>query len=131
MTCKECIHYYACSAKGGLFNEKDESKEMLCNHFKPKSRFVELPCEVGQTVYKIVCYTNLKAPYPIPVKIVGFHLGKFPDLRGNRRKEYLIGYDDITHSLVHLDIAQIGKTVFVGENAKEEAENALKEREKE
>lgn len=39
-TCKECIHYFACSAGGGLFNEKDESKEMLCNHFKNKADVV-------------------------------------------------------------------------------------------
>lgn len=36
MTCKECAHYYACSANGGLFNEKDETKEMLCRHFDVK-----------------------------------------------------------------------------------------------
>ena len=42
MTCKDCIHYDACSAKGGLFNEKDESKEMLCNHFKNKADYVEV-----------------------------------------------------------------------------------------
>lgn len=35
-TCKDCLHYYACSAKGGLFNEKDESKEMLCGQFQDK-----------------------------------------------------------------------------------------------
>lgn len=41
-TCKDCIHYFACSAKGGLFNEKDETKEMLCRHFKNKADFVEV-----------------------------------------------------------------------------------------
>lgn len=38
-TCKECIHYFTCSAGGGLFNEKDESQKMLCNHFKNKTDF--------------------------------------------------------------------------------------------
>lgn len=37
MTCVNCIHYLACSAKGGLFNEKDYSKKMLCRFFKNKS----------------------------------------------------------------------------------------------
>lgn len=41
-TCKDCIHYFACSANGGLFNDKDETKEMLCNHFKNKVDFVEV-----------------------------------------------------------------------------------------
>ena len=26
--------------------------ESVCEYFKPKSRFVELPCEVGQTVWR-------------------------------------------------------------------------------
>lgn len=42
MTCKDCIHYFACSANGGLFNEKDETKEMRCGHFKNKADFVEV-----------------------------------------------------------------------------------------
>lgn len=41
-TCKDCIHYYACSAKGGCFNTKDETKEMLCGHFKDKNNFKEV-----------------------------------------------------------------------------------------
>lgn len=52
MTCKNCIHYNACSAKGGLFNEKDENKEMLCRHFQDKSWFVKIPVRFGDLVWK-------------------------------------------------------------------------------
>lgn len=120
MTCKDCIHYYACSAGGGLFNEKDESKEMRCGHFKDKSRYIELPCKVGDTVYTVV----FGAKHINSAKVVGFHLGKFPTLRGQARKEYLVCYTD--YCLRHIDITQIGKTAFF---TREEAEKALKERE--
>lgn len=37
MTCKDCVHYEVCvSSDNEPFDE--------CNHFKPKSRIVELPC---------------------------------------------------------------------------------------
>lgn len=41
-TCVNCIHYLACSAKGGLFNEKDITKEMRCLFFKNKADVVEV-----------------------------------------------------------------------------------------
>lgn len=45
MTCKECIHYSMCSAKGeDKYNEN-------CNYFQSKSKFIETPCNVGDTVY--------------------------------------------------------------------------------
>lgn len=48
MRCSDCVHYEVCKHKdykeiGVLFTEK-------CDYFKPKSRFVELPCEVGDFV---------------------------------------------------------------------------------
>ncbi len=53
MTCKDCVHYEVCGTKH--FKEVNENSypkiQYNCAHFKPKSRFVELPCEVGQTVY--------------------------------------------------------------------------------
>ncbi len=54
MNCKDCISYFACSAKGGLFNGKDETKEMRCGHFKDKSKMIEIPCNYGDTVYSII-----------------------------------------------------------------------------
>jgi len=47
MTCKDCYHYKAC------LDMSDTDWEHTCNHFKDKSRIVELPCKVGQTVYEI------------------------------------------------------------------------------
>lgn len=79
------------------------------------------PCKVGDTVYEILP----KAGYIRVVNVVGFHLGKFPTLRGHKRKEYFVGYLD--QYLLHIRIDDIGKTVFL---SRELAEKALAEREK-
>lgn len=75
------------------------------------------PCKVGDTVYEVFP----KVKHIRSAKVVGFHLGKFLNLRGQKRKEYLICYSD--YSLTHIAIDKFGKTVFL---TKEEAENALK-----
>ena len=52
MTCKDCVHYEVCKygeyRSNGLYCTGEK-----CKQFKPKSRFVELPCEVGQEFYWI------------------------------------------------------------------------------
>ena len=75
------------------------------------------PCKVGDVVYEALP----KVGHIRSNKVVGFHLGKFPDVRGHKRKEYLICYSD--YSLTHIDIGKLGKTIFL---TKEEAEQALK-----
>ena len=58
MNCKDCLFYDFCND----YNEYPEyvqhceqttGKEFKCSHFKDKSRFVELPCKVGDTVYLV------------------------------------------------------------------------------
>jgi hypothetical protein len=55
MTCKDCVHYEVCKEQDAMLGENtiDEivGVESVCEFFKPKSRFVELPCEVGQKVW--------------------------------------------------------------------------------
>ena len=45
MTCKDCIHYDVCG-----FNEYINFNE-ICSNFKDKSRIIESPCKIGDTVY--------------------------------------------------------------------------------
>lgn len=45
MTCKDCVHHDICECAG-----RD-----ICEDFKDKSRFIELPCKVGDTVYCDIC----------------------------------------------------------------------------
>lgn len=40
MTCKKCIHYDVCGES--IFT---------CGQFKDKSKFIELPCKVGDEIY--------------------------------------------------------------------------------
>ena len=49
-TCKDCLHGDVCFT---VLNS------MLCQHFKDRSRFVELPCKVGDRVY--AAFTKAKA----------------------------------------------------------------------
>ena len=49
MTCENCIHCDVCEEHGMKW-----SGGILCYNFKDKSRFVELPCSIGSTVYEIV-----------------------------------------------------------------------------
>lgn len=56
-TCKDCIHYDMCEYEYPYFVHKKEEQNAdmgkECIQFKDKSRFVELPCKVGDTVYLV------------------------------------------------------------------------------
>jgi hypothetical protein len=109
----------------------------VCNHFKPKSRFVELPCEVGQTVYVIDDYVD----YEECCKCEHYLIGGFGDPSECGRTKHGFKHPDciqiveetatfgnilrwITPSLFTEKI-DFGKTVFL---SREEAEKALEER---
>ncbi len=51
MTCKDCIHYDVCViVEHQTGEDEDYLTEFGCSDFKPKSRFIELPCAVGDYV---------------------------------------------------------------------------------
>lgn len=50
MTCKDCIHSKVCEFFSYRITSNAEQK---CKHFKDLSRFVELPCKLGDFVYFI------------------------------------------------------------------------------
>ena len=52
--CKDCMKADVCKQKANL--DKDPIIEMSvekCEYFKDKSKFIELPCKVGDTAYSI------------------------------------------------------------------------------
>ncbi len=114
MTCKECVHYEVCMdytdlSKSELAQNFLET-HLLCDHFKPKSRFVELPCEVGQKIYT-------KYGYSFKVERIEIFDGKMIFRCGNDgTDDYMAFYD-----------FEIGTEVFL---SKEDFENALAERSK-
>lgn len=119
MTCKDCVHYEICDGWNHKFMElRVNGNNGTCINFKPKSRFVELPCEVGQTVYVLnnifsadesgkVCSITIEADGSM------YFIWR-SNAWNTRTKKY--------------NAEDMGKTVFL---SREEAENALKEREKE
>ena len=67
MTCKDCIHYEVCknknikNPKGCNENIADLNNiETMCTDFKDESKYIELPCKVGDTVY-VLEYEDDKA----------------------------------------------------------------------
>ena len=55
MTCAKCIHFADCLKDGetGYYGKDTacNNVEKLCKFFKDRSRFVELPCEVGDSAW--------------------------------------------------------------------------------
>ena len=50
MNCKDCVHCEICR-EDKMLTAFDENQEALCKAFKPKSRFVELPCDDEVIIY--------------------------------------------------------------------------------
>ena len=119
MNRKDCIHVKVCgeyvaglaAARGVIIDNQAELEEILecddCEHFKDRSRLKELPCNVGDTVY----YFN-SAGEIFSQKVSGFIVN-------------FVGI--LVDSDVMFDSHLMGDRFF---STREEAELALKEREK-
>lgn len=124
MTCKDCVHFEACkNILLKAFPKTTESEIEAasnavggCYLFKPKSRFVELPCEAGQTVYSIRWWDDVKE--------------KCTDSKGKTfyRKTIKHKVTKEKFNPYSIDYKQFGETVFL---SREEAENALQRKEDE
>lgn len=113
MTCKDlCIHCDVCimANKDDYLNEEVLAAD--CSQYKPKSRFVELPCEVGQSVYCLV--DGFKEP--MEARIYSITIQK----EGVIMRCGVKGYYGVSYMST-----DYGKKFF---GAKEEAEKALAER---
>lgn len=137
-TCKDCLHLEACCGflpsdldkdvwdlcREGRADEIPDIEER-CSNFKDRSRIVELPCKIGQTVYEVVYFRNGTAGHIIPLKVVGIHIGDFPDLRGHKRKSYLVVVYPTSEILGRVPLDKVEKTIFL---TQKEAEAVFKER---
>ena len=138
-TCKDCVHVEVCryytnelAKANGIPLKVEEIEGLLecddCEHFKDRSRFVELPCKVGDTAWIIVRCKNGKDYFYTGI-VTGVHVTdrktiyKLPCKRFN----YIVIRFLQTDSLKRINFNEIGKTIFF---TKEAAEQALKEREK-
>ena len=113
-TCKDCVHADMCKYKdlpaplSDSYIRESECIEKRCGDFKDRSRFVELPCNVGDFVYFI------KARRVMADIVSKFTIDRCGVML-QRVNGYNLGYTD-----------QLGKKIFL---TREEAEQALKERE--
>ena len=125
MTCKDCIHYDACGRKtlhfaNKLYRKDVNDIEKWCETFKDKSRFVELPCNVGDTVYWIDYLWNGKT------KDLHIFTGTVNSWEFNSDKafcEYQAYFDEKGYCQ-HLRISKFDKDWFID---KTKAEKMLKE----
>ena len=124
--CRNCVHWEACrkyvtglAAARGVDLDATELEQIFdsddCDHFHDSSRFVELPCKVGDTVYIIESIDGEE-------KIIQDHV-----------ETISIGYYADGINIYQFDgiktdgyFSDFGKTVFL---TREAAEQALKERE--
>lgn len=127
-TCKDCIHYPVCAdcdpVKVEVFGEDSTLEpDGLCNHFKDKSRFIELPCAVGDVVYAYK-HDWREDSEIVPYQITNITITQ--NKKGIWTKKYramlLIDGKTIDWQ-INFGFDEIGKTVFL---TKEEAEKALK-----
>ena len=120
--CKDCVHHEVCEYDKALVEDTN-----LCEYFKPKSRFVELPCEVGQTVYYINTFYS-KNPIIVKCEVDALHITSGKNQRGHKKPSYaLIRNENMKSLSTRVYFENFGKTVFI---SREEAENALRERSK-
>lgn len=110
--CKSCLYYEICNAIGLVGIESTE--KIKCVRYKDRSRFVELPCKLGDTLF--VPTRNFVTEY----KIVSFQICE----EGIWYRTNVI--KGILTRLISDNVENIGKTVFL---TREAAEQALKERE--
>lgn len=56
-TCKDCLHNHVCALwraqEGQDAKSWSDSDDWDCDYFDDKSRFVEMPCKVGDKLYRI------------------------------------------------------------------------------
>lgn len=122
-SCKECVHVEACN---GILNGFDVDIEFFgeqvsgCKNFKDRSRFVELPCKAGDTVYFDNGHIQSARVLAIYIDAEGGML----DLEITAYSNNALGFKKFINKDYKFE--DIGKHLFL---KKEEAEQALKERE--
>jgi len=134
-TCKDCVHVEVCcsylSTAYNKYKLATPDFELLkniecddCEHFKDRSRFVELPCRVGDKVY----LDNLHIKY---ADVIGIYIDAFGgvfDLRIYTNIQLANGFGYEYFISKDYTFEDIGKRIFL---TKEEAEQALKLKERE
>lgn len=83
-TCKDCIHCDVCSVIGNVtaLNVDFDENGMHCLYFKDKSHIIELPFNIGDTIYYFSCEPSKKIclkdknPYILHDEIISLEFQK-------------------------------------------------------
>lgn len=122
MTCKDCIYYSGCSGILNDFGMRLNPAREVCDRFKDRFRFVELPCKVGDTVYRICPVRKGEGCNCCPWEYCECHdIGFQNDKQNSIREGQANNFAWILKRLPYF-----GKIYFITRKA---AEQALKERE--
>ena len=128
-SCKDCLGFEFCLDRLGTTKYYDNviaanNVEELCQKFKDRNRFVELPCKVGDKVFSYCEELYRILPYLIEQIIISYDA----DSPNNECVTFNGISSNASELLADMDftVDEIGKTVFL---TREEAEQALKERE--
>lgn len=115
-TCSHCVHVDVCENRFSWLDQEDNTKHIICHHFKDSAGIVELPCKVGDTVYIIdEGEDECSEPYVLDVKVLSLTI-----------EERGIGIElSLPLGLRQVSWCVIGENVFL---TREEAEKALAER---
>ena len=127
MRCSDCVHYDSCKRAIKLHTKLMDNKYRFgmdetkpCELFKPKSRFVELPCEVGTWLWVV-----RKDYVSESFRVDAFDDRNLVMFMQDAEWNLSITYKGI--KIWRVSFEDFGKTVFL---SREEAENALSERSK-
>ena len=112
-SCKDCLHLNVCGYRQTMDIGNGYAEE--CNHFKDRSRFVELPCKVGNRLYVLFPKNKYIAEYVVTAFWV-------------EEADVIIRIVDTRFFTTNILFTRdIGTKAFL---TKKEAEQALKERKK-
>lgn len=68
MNCRKCLHFLVCTYNDKSGKEFDCSQAENCPFFRNRYNFIELPCEIGQTVY-CIRYDKARKPFVKPLGV--------------------------------------------------------------
>lgn len=132
-TCKKCSHYEVCRLGNLQYQtpyERYETKfikkldSSRCGNFKDRSKFIELPCEVGDTVYLITERTERIGRRKVTNRII-VECGVDNFRIGDAGYPSAALCDNDNNWYYGIEPNDFGDFVFL---TKEQAEQALKER---
>lgn len=110
MTCRDCIYYSGCSGILNDFGMRLNPAREVCDRFKDRARFVELPCKVEDIIFCII------------------HILGETEIVSSKVQRILFTEDDCRlivqdNNYIGLSINDVGKTIFL---TREEAEQAFR-----